>query len=238
VTGLIATAVIILATGLLSAAGGAFVLYGLILLVIATVLSILGEKGTRLLLARVQKAGPIEFLVAAERIQYYEVVQAKERDFIRPSFPIVIVFGNALDLNIKLHRLRTYALESKLIGENPTAPAANISRLQWIESLPSGKTAVLGDELKELKELYCIIEGYEKLKTLFDSQIRGLLEEARSDKGKRNINLKEAVRIISEFRQQATDLKFVPPHSLTIKAYLHLLLRKRDRLRDRISSSK
>lgn len=189
------------------------------------VLTILGEKGARRLLTRVQKAGPVEFLVAADKIQYYEVVEARERDFKKPSVSVdwVMRSGRTLNNYISLYRLEAYSLESELINKNLNAPTEEVSGLKWIESLTAEEPAVK-DKLEELKKLYRTLHGYEEFKKLFDDDIHRLLREAKTDKTKRDSNVREAIELIKQFRSRLPEEKSVPPHSSATVAHLHLVL--------------
>jgi hypothetical protein len=221
---MIGIALLLLALGLFGNDKGVFVLYGSVLVVISTVLAILGEKDAKRLLSRVQKAGPIEFSAAAERIQYYDVVQARERDFKKPSTRVdsVMQAGSALQKYVDLHRLEALSFESRLVRENPPAPGTQ-TRLDWIRSLPAATTAVLGSELEELERLYKVITGYETFSTLFRTGIHTRMETARTDRTQRTSKVREAIDIINDFRR-VTDPDSIPAHCLTILANLHLVI--------------
>jgi hypothetical protein len=215
------------ATQGLLAGNSTLVVSGLVLLSICGLMSILGERQTKRLLARVQKAGPVEFSIVVERAEYVDVAKASEREFKKPKVRVESAKPEPalLEKYLSFYRLRALSLECRLIGQNPSPPANGTSREKWLESLPAVEVRrALGKELPNLQQLYRTIGGYADMKQFFESKISALLERA-SDPNDREIKIFEAIGKIEDFMWHA---RYVPPHCFNVMADLQMVLGHRE----------
>ena len=208
---------------------GALGIAGLVLLFVAALLMIQGEKATKRLLSRLHKAGPLEFWVTNEKTKYFAVVDAGKNQFLQPKtlLDLALTNGNALSRYLDLYRLKMYVIESRLTPLNPRVPESGVARKVWFESLASQYTATLDKASStELKTLYRSIEGYEKLKKLFDESLSNLLKEAKAAKEEeeRNTKVEDAITLLADFRKDASAENFVPPTCLVILAHLKAIV--------------
>lgn len=229
--GLLGVSVVTMMTGLLST-DGTLAVSGSVLLLVSGLLVILGEKETKRLLRRVQKAGPVEFSAALQRTEYFGVVDAVEREFRRPETRLrtAASLGRNLDKYVAFYKLEAYSLESRLIRDTLLVPPAWPLRKAWLDSLSPDVTATLGEaELKKLKRLCRVVEGYHELRELFSSAIDNLIKEAETTPAEAETRAQQGIDILNDFREEADHRDFlVPPHCLAILANLQLAVGKRE----------
>lgn len=207
---------------------GTMVVAGLALLLVCALLIILGKKGTKRLLLRVQKAGPIEFSVAVHATQSLAITDARKRAFKKPSASLdsALSSGAALHHYLDLYRLKMFVLESKLIPQNPPVPPAVNGRRDWFETLPARVTAALAvTDSAQLKEAYRTVQGYEEFAELFDLYVGPLLRKAKAGKTERIEAVTHAKILTQHFMEKASRDDFaLPPNCLVIRAHLELAL--------------
>jgi hypothetical protein len=213
----------LLARGLFFSAA-TLVVPGVVLLLVGLLLWLLGEKDSKRLFSRIQKAGPLEF--SMEKTEHFEVLAAKEREFKRPEARVEAADVRSILHNyINLYRLKAHMFESRLIRLNPPVPAVGASREMWLDYL----CELAGDDLPDLKHLRGTIRAYEQLKRLFDKELSKKLAGADKDRAGRERKVREALTLIDHFETvSASRNSFVPPHCLTVKADLQMVLDERE----------
>jgi hypothetical protein len=229
---LLLPSIAVLAVGLYSG-NGTLVISGLVSLMIYGSLNFLGAERTKRILTRLQKAGPIEFSVAVEKTEYYEVVKAKEREFRKPQTRIDFAtkVRDNLDLYIHFYRLKAHRIEAGLIKlPNVTPPRTPPDswpgeQQRWLDELPQDAKKLKDVNLDELKELYRLIGGYGKLKELFDASLSELLKEADTRPVINNAKVEDAIDALKEFRNQPANSDLIlPPHYFAALAHLQIVI--------------
>jgi len=208
----------------LIADNGTVVVAGLLSTLVAGALTLGGKEFLTNLMDRITKAGPFEFSPLSVKAQDLQIFKLREQDFLQAETTIdeILALGDKLQFYIEFLRVKSYALETKLIAKNPLQPPTDEAigtRIDWLMGISWDY------DLKPLRELYADIRRHERLRDLFDADLEKTLRNAKKldDEARDQVIL----QVIAKLESDRSAILI--PQYFTVLARLWRILKQKEK---------